>query len=113
MGLGPRAGSSTRLTFGQGTFEHPVWSPDGTEIAFAALKGQALPDLPQAVDGTNEAQLMLQTADNARPLDWSRDGRFLIYGTSPVAGVRGEDLWILPVVQGESHSPSPTAGQRA
>jgi Tol biopolymer transport system component len=93
-------GSSTRLTFGQGTFEHPVWSPDGTEIAFAALRDKRFQIYRKRVDGTNEAQLMLQTADNARPLDWSRDGRFLIYGTSPVAGVRGEDLWILPVVQG-------------
>jgi Tol biopolymer transport system component len=93
-------GSSTRLTFGQGTFEYPVWSPDGTEIAFAGLKDKRFQVFRQRVDGSGEAQVMSQTNENARPLDWSPDGRFLIYDTSPNTTFAIEDIWILPLEKG-------------
>ena len=72
----------------------PVWSPDGHWLAFLALgaKGMELRRQPAAA-GAGEGETLLQADEEVFPLDWSRDGRFLIYQ----AGQPG-DLWALPLV---------------
>jgi eukaryotic-like serine/threonine-protein kinase len=73
----------------------PVWSPDGSQIAFAAnLKGQLdLYRKPVTREGAEE--LLLATPQPKVPSDWSRDG-FLLYGVFFEAKT-GNDLWALPL----------------
>jgi len=85
-------GGYTRFTFGA-TFDlFPIWSPDGTQIAFRSdRKGHNLYAKPS--NGASSEQLLVQTLD--APQDWSKDGRFLLY--FKVDAKTGRDLWALPM----------------
>ena len=56
-----------------------VWSPDGAEIIFSSTrKGQH--DLYQKqASGAGGDRLLLETAEDKIPTDWSADGKFLLY----------------------------------
>ena len=68
----------------------PVWSPDGSTIAFSTVKGLYLQD---AVGGSRE-ELLLENENYKTPSDWSRDGRYLIYTERNPKGLT--DIWYLP-----------------
>ena len=67
----------TRLTSSKFGASSPVWSPDGKEIAFAVNGPEMLSSMHlMASDGANERNV----ANNARPLEWSPDGKSLLIG---------------------------------
>ena len=69
----------TRLTFVGGIDAAPVWSPDGTRIAFAALSGGTNSDvLVKKSNGEGQDEPLDVAADNKIPTDWSPDGHFLL-----------------------------------
>jgi Tol biopolymer transport system component len=72
----------------------PVWSPDGSHLVFAALRGKAVSDLYVKNPGSTQEELVLQTANGKNPSDWSPDGRYLVY-TETDPKTRG-DIWLLP-----------------
>jgi hypothetical protein len=45
-------------------------------------------------DGSGEDRLLLETEFNASPVDWSLDGRYIVYLTS--GGPTRWDVWVLP-----------------
>ena len=57
--------------------DSPVWSPDGTKIAFAANRGGSTDLYEKNADGSGEERLLLKSDQNKTPTSWSRDGRFL------------------------------------
>jgi hypothetical protein len=72
-------GTSTRFTFERGD-QFPVWSPDGTRVAFSSTRETGLNDLYQKISsGAGKDELLLKTSERKQPTDWSSDGRFLIY----------------------------------
>ncbi len=80
---------STRFTFDRSPGGFPVWSPDGSRIAFRT--GQDL--YQKAASGAGEAEVVLKSNATKTPSSWSRDGRFLLYSE---AGPRtGDDIWVL------------------
>jgi len=88
-------GTSTRLTFDPARDDYPVWSPDGSRIAFASNRGGHYDLYVKASDGSGDDQLLLKTDRNKRPESWSRDGRYLLYiGDAPS---KTFDLWVLPL----------------
>jgi len=93
-------GVPSRFTFRTGTSADGVWSPDGTRLVFQA-DNTALYVKP--VSGAGNEELLTRTGINARPTDWSRDGKFIVY--AQFAGNRGSDLWLLPM-EGD-HKPVP------
>jgi Tol biopolymer transport system component len=76
---------------------YPVWSPDGTRIAYAkaSRSGSGFNLYQRATTGTGEEVALLESSQNMLPEDWSRDGRFLSFITSDSAG--RWDLSVLPV----------------
>jgi dipeptidyl aminopeptidase/acylaminoacyl peptidase len=50
----------------------------------------------KAVSNTADEQPVLVTSQGKVPLDWSRDGRFLLYSTQDPK--TGSDIWVLPMV---------------
>ena len=84
----------TRLTFSGGAHLTPVWSPDGTRVAFTSNQQAAL-SVKTMGSSAPERTLL----SSAKPIyqgitDWSRDGRYLMYEQGP--GINTQ-LWVLPL----------------
>jgi len=88
--------SSTRLTFDPSDDGGPLWSPDGARIAFRSQR-HGVSDLYVKSPATGAPdELLIQSAADKEPEDWSPDGRFLIYQS--IDPKTGADLWLLPLV---------------
>jgi Tol biopolymer transport system component len=93
--------TSTRLTFGAALDDSPVFSPDGSRIAFDSNQSGTWDIYTRASDGSGTDTLVLKPgADDVIVEDWSRDGRFLVYGVA-FAGTTGWDVWALPLDGGK------------
>ena len=89
------AGVRTRFTFDDYWNHDPIWSPDGTLIAFASIRKGHNDIYVKRSDGTGTEDLLYQSDDQKYTVDWSRDGRFLLYVQ---AGTPGQSkLWALPM----------------
>ena len=88
-----RTGAYTRLTAAPTPDIAPVWSPDGTKLAYAgAGTGSFAVKLISAAGGESTVAFDGPLADVAA--DWSRDGRFILYR---VTGTTRIHLWALPM----------------
>jgi Tol biopolymer transport system component len=69
-----------RLSFNTGVNRTPVWSPDGRQVAFASHQ-QAEISIKAIAGGTPEETVLTSpSAGIAGVGDWSRDGRYLLFG---------------------------------
>jgi eukaryotic-like serine/threonine-protein kinase len=90
-------GIFTRLTFRSTGELTPVWSPDGTRVAFRMDEAGVGNLYVKPTNGTSEETLLLRTPQTKIPVDWSGDGRFLFFITLTFSGA---DLWVLPLETG-------------
>jgi Tol biopolymer transport system component len=89
-------GVRTRLTFRQSTGSYPIWSPDGSRIAFAAGNNlDSIFEKPSS-GATDERKLFEKVGSLNSPSDWSSDGRFLLFYTANSLKT-GADIWLLPM----------------
>jgi Tol biopolymer transport system component len=86
-------GTSSRFTFDPGTEFYPVWSPDGTRIAFASNRAGAFDIYAKASSGAGKEELLAKSDLTKYPTDWSRDGRFLLYTQNSPKTLN--DIWVL------------------
>jgi Tol biopolymer transport system component len=56
----------------------PVWSPDGSRIAFWSNPEGAYDLYVKSVTGT-KAELLYKSPDDKFPVDWSKDGKFILF----------------------------------
>jgi dipeptidyl aminopeptidase/acylaminoacyl peptidase len=79
-------GTQTRLTFGPANNLGPIWSPDGTRIAFTSTRSGMRNIYWKLADGSQPEELLLEGKEQENVEDWSRDGKYLIYnyGGGPV-----------------------------
>jgi Tol biopolymer transport system component len=83
-----------RFTFGQRAIG-PIWSPDGQRIVFGSPRNGHVQLFEQAVRGTSTSQLLLETAEDKVPADWSPDDTTLLYQVRDQK--TGMDVWALPL----------------
>ena len=86
-------GVLSRFTFLPG--KAPVWSPDGNSLVFARQYSGTADLYRQAITREGQEALLLHGGINALPLDWSRDGKWIIYQQQDQK--TGLDLWLLPL----------------
>lgn len=86
-------GSNSALTRSEADDMRPVWSPDGSRVAFSSKRG-LLHILSKTVDGTDEESLLVTDPGEALVESWSPDGKHLS------ATIRRRGLWILPLEPG-------------
>ncbi|MGH9837226.1 MAG: protein kinase domain-containing protein [Blastocatellia bacterium] len=88
-------GASSRLTFDPGDDRSPVWSPDGSRIAWSSNRGAGFQIYQKLASGVGQEELLLKSDVRIGPGNWSADGRFILYTrTDPKTEA---DLWILPL----------------
>ena len=91
--FGPQ-GEPERLTFDEAEDEFPVWSPDGSAIAYtSSLASQARRLQIRAVAAGTRPRRVLTWPRHLHLTSWSRDGRWLAgYDFSPG---QGQDVWAI------------------
>jgi len=108
-------GLRTRFTSDPANEDTPVWSPDGSHLAFRSdrtgptdaakattmrsRKEQLRGDLYQkASEGSSAEELLLADEHEKYVEAWSPDGRFLLYGVNYEGGSNGATgVWALPL----------------
>lgn len=96
-------GISTRFTFDLGAERMPMWSPDGSTIAFTSDRDGPYNLYQKPSSGAGNDEALLKSGEDKFLQDWSPDGRFLLYATQSHG--TGLDLWVLPLT-GDNHKPS-------
>jgi serine/threonine protein kinase/Tol biopolymer transport system component len=98
-------GTRVRVTTGPEADTYPVWSPDGTRLAYvsSSVQGSTRGTLTvTAADGTGvSARLRCPTA-YCQPTDWSPDGRSLVVNRVDHSGI---DIWVVPTTAGGAGRP--------
>jgi Tol biopolymer transport system component len=80
----------------------PVWSPDGTQIAYVGLRSGSYSLYRKRTDGTGAEELVYKHPGAPIILtDWSLDGRFLTFSSSDLSGGM---LYALPLT-GDDRKP--------
>ncbi len=75
-------GSTQKLTFDPANDSHPIWSPDGSRIAWGSNRGGRFGIYEKPASGAGQDELLLvgdTQISQTMPRDWSADGHFLIY----------------------------------
>jgi Tol biopolymer transport system component len=91
-------GAASRFTFGPSQRGFPIWSPDGTHLAFTSQRDGPLHGFQKALNGGNEESLAPALGDPPHatlPEDWSRDGRYLVERV--IQTKTKDDIWIQPL----------------
>jgi Tol biopolymer transport system component len=92
----------SRLTFDPGADGSPVWSPDGTLIAFESKRPPQVSIRQLLANGAGGDAPLFEgstaaggIAIDAAPNDWSADGRYIAY--TQRLSTTTSDLWVLPL----------------
>jgi Tol biopolymer transport system component len=73
----------------------PVWTPDGTQVAFASHRNAKWGIYIKLADNTRNEELLIESDVPVVPMSWSPDGQTLVYWTS-TPKTQG-DAWALPL----------------
>jgi len=84
----------------EGRNRYPIWSPDGTRVAFQSDRGGEQAIYVQRVDGTGRAERLAgaQNGESFIPHSWSPDGRLILLSLKKDSG---SSLWTLSVREGK------------
>jgi eukaryotic-like serine/threonine-protein kinase len=73
------SGRRTQFTFEQALQFVAVWSPDGSQIIFSSNRKGPQDPYKKHASGAGGDTVLLETAEDKIPTDWSGDGKFLLY----------------------------------
>jgi len=88
-----RGSGAARLTVGDGLAESPLWSRDGTRVAFTMNHNVVRQKLASG-EGDETELVQSRNVGIVTPTDWSPDGRFLLYSDYSMGTAL--DLSVLP-----------------
>ncbi len=88
-------GASSRLTFDPGDDLYPVWSPDGSRIAWCETRDGVGQIYQKLASGVGQEEVLLNADVSIAPSSWSADGRFLLY--SRLDPKTRNNIWVLPL----------------
>ena len=89
-------GTSSRFTFNSKDNDYPVWSPDGSHIAFTSGRDGGRSLYQRATSGAAQDEALDKAARDKRSDSWSRDSRYIFEQiTDPKTGY---DIWVLLLV---------------
>ena len=88
-------GNATRVTFEPGFYAGVVWSPEGQRLVFLKVPSYELRE--KALNGAGGERTLMSSSSSypIAPVDWSRDGRFIVYRLMDPK--TAWDLWAMPL----------------
>jgi Tol biopolymer transport system component len=96
-------GTERRFTFDPGVDEFPLWFPDGSRIVWTSYREGVGNLYQKAASGAGPDEALLISDFRKRAIDWSADGRFILYQeNNPQTSL---DLWVLSLEGERSHWP--------
>ena len=95
-------GTEQRLTFDSYNI-FPVWSPDGSRVAYSKISEGRL--ILKAANGTGQEEILESSL--RLPMDWTRDGALLFLATGNPNPKTGNDIWAMPMSGPDAHKPFP------
>ena len=90
-------GAKTRVTNGPAENNSAVWSPDGSRIAFSSDRTHQDDLYEKSTTGGTEERALISEEGQKLALDWSPDGRYLLYFDREPRGERTVGLSALPL----------------
>jgi len=82
----------TRLTFAPGVDLYPVWTPDGTQVAFSSDRDENFDLYWKAADGTGTVERLTESENAQFPYAFTPDGSQLVFRET---GEQGFNLGVL------------------
>ncbi len=89
------SGRSSRLTFDPAVDTNPVWSPDGSRVVFSSNRTGPFDLYWRSSSGSGNEELLFKSNNTKFVLDWSSDGRFILF--QEAGQTTQMDLWALPL----------------
>src|SRR5204863_3404145 len=86
-------GTNSRLTFTPESETFPIWTPDGSRIAYATNKNGKTDIYWKLASGLGEAEELLKSDQDKYPLDFSPDGKLLLFRMD--AQKTGQDMFVV------------------
>ena len=86
---------TSRFTFDAAIDQYPVWSPDGTRIAFRSQRTGAGDLYQKLTSGVGVEERLVTSPQNKTTSSWSPDGRFVLYHSNDPQS--NGDLWVMPM----------------
>ena len=104
--MGANGGAAQRISFGEGSYSTPVWSPRGDYIAFTKQAGGNFSIGIMRPDGSGE-RILTAGYHNEGPT-WAPNGRVLMFFRDP-GGNAGSQLMTVDVTgRNEQRIPTPS-----
>jgi Tol biopolymer transport system component len=94
------SGTAEQISDGPMHEGSPIWSPDGSHIAYFGKQGDAFDIFTRGVQAGAKPELLLKSAEQKFPSDWSHDGRYILYTLTGVG--THLDLWGLSIADRRS-----------
>jgi Tol biopolymer transport system component len=89
-----------RFTFESGGYGNPVWSPDGSRLAYECMPGSVRDVCVKTFGAGGEGEVVHQSPDWDSLGCWAPDGRALVF--SEQHAVTANDIWILDLDEPEN-----------
>jgi serine/threonine protein kinase/Tol biopolymer transport system component len=87
----------TRLTFDQLHNWTPVWSPDGSQLAYSSNPKEKFHLYVRSADGSGARQPLLEDDATEYVDSWSLDGKYVAFARMSPGGKSGWDIWGMPL----------------
>ena len=84
-----------RFTFTPNPDEHPIWSPDGSQIVFVSRRNSEIALYSKPADGSGSARKLGAFSFPVAPMGWTDDGETVLFG--------GQDFMTLRVDADGAH----------